>query len=295
MYLFQRIEEVIVQYSDARRFIGEFLLGNRDDIDKYSMNDVANLTFTSKPTLVRFAKSLGYSGWKEFMYAFAHETVVQKDNEYNDVNPNFPFDANDDTLEIIEKVSCLQIQSIKDTVSLMSVEDINKAAKIINQAETVVIYGVSPNSYYGELFKRKLFSIRKKALTPSPGESGLISKTLTKKDCAVIISYSGNNPDRSPTSNIKFLLNNEVPIIGITSGGFNYLRDYSDVVLNISSKERLYSKISNFATEESIMFILNILYAKVFALDFEKNKDFKILNSKVLEPERQATFKDLVE
>lgn len=295
MYLFQRIEEVIVRHSDARRFIGEFLLENRDNIAKYSMNDIANLTFTSKPTLVRFAKNLGYSGWKEFMYAFAHETVVHKDNAYNDVDPNFPFQAKDDTLEIIEKLSSLQIKSIKDTVSLMSVEDINKAANIINQAETIVIYGVSPNSYYGELFKRKLWTIRKKAVTPQYGESGLISKTLTKKDCAVIISYSGNNPDRSPTSNIKFLLNNEVPIIGITSGGHNYLRDYSNVVLNISSKERLYSKITNFATEESIMFILNTLYAKVFALDYEKNKEFKILNSKVLEPERQATFKNLAE
>lgn len=295
MYLFQKIEEVIVKSSDARRSIGEFLLENRDQISKYNMDDIAKLTFTSKPTLVRFGKNLGYSGWKEFMYAFAHETVIHKENEYSDVNPNFPFQVADDTLEIIENLSSLQIQSIKDTVSLMAVEDINKAASIINQAEMVVIYGVSPNSYYGELFKRKLLTIRKRAVTPSSGESGLISRTLTKEDCAVIISYSGNNPDRNPTSNIKYLLNNNVPIIGITSGGHNYLRDYSNVVLNISSKERLYSKITNFATEESIMFILNILYSKVFALDYEQNKEFKILNSKVLEPERQATFKDLEE
>ncbi|GAA0339691.1 MurR/RpiR family transcriptional regulator [Oceanobacillus oncorhynchi subsp. oncorhynchi] len=294
MYLFQRIEEVVVQYSDARRLIGEFLLENRDQISKYNMDDIAKLTFTSKPTLVRFAKNLGYSGWKEFMYAFAHETVIHKDDD-NDMNPNFPFQATDDTLEIIESLSNLQIQSIKDTVSLMSAEDINQAANLINQAETIIIYGVSPNSYYGELFKRKLLTIRKKAIMSPLGESGLISKTLTKNDCAIIISYSGNNPDRNPTSNIRSLLKNKVPIIGITSGGHNYLRDYSNVILNISSKERLYSKITNFASEQSIMFILNILYAKVFALEYEKNKEFKILNSKVLESEREATFKDLIE
>lgn len=295
MYLFQRIEEVVFKESDARRVIGEFILENRNQLQGLTMEEIAKQTFTSKSTLVRFAKNFGYSGWKEFMYAFTHEVAYYDDNNYTDVNPNFPFKANDDSLEIIENLVNLKIQSIKDTVSLIAIEDLNKAAEIIQKSDNIVIYGTSPNHYYGELFKRNLLTIHKKAFMAKSGECGITSHALTDKDCAIIISYSGNNPDENPTSNVKILKKNSVSIISITSGGKNYLRDYSDVVFNISSKEKLYSKISNFATQESILLLLEILFSKVFSLNYEVNKENKITNSKLLESERQATFKDLSE
>ncbi|SET52941.1 transcriptional regulator, RpiR family [Enterococcus malodoratus] len=296
MYLFQRIEEAAFKQKDARRTIGEFILENRDQLQDLSMDEIAKRTFTSKPTLVRFAKYFDYSGWKEFMYAFTHEVAYYDENAYDDVDPNFPFSEEDDSLQIVEHLMTLKMQSIKDTVSHITVEDMNRAAELINQADNVVIYGTSPNFYYGELFKRNLLTIQKKAFMSKSGENGLISNSLTNQNCAVIISYSGNNPDENPTSNVKLLKRSGVPIISITSGGKNYLRDYSDVVLNISSKEKLYSKIANFATQESVLFLLDILFAKIYSLDYEVNKKNKIANAKVLESnKRQTTLKDLSE
>jgi DNA-binding MurR/RpiR family transcriptional regulator len=294
MYLFQRIEEAVFKQFDARRTIGEFLLANREELPNYSMDEIAKLTHTSKATLVRFAKYFDYSGWTEFMYAFTHEVVHFEENTF-EIDSNIPFTRSADTLEIIENLAKLRIQTIKETSSLMSVDDISKAAKIIRQANNIIIYGRSPNSYFGELFKRNLNTIHKKAFMADGDESGLISNTLTSEDCAVIISYSGNNADTYPMKNVKSLLNNHVPIISITSGGENYLRDYSTIVFNVSSREKLYSKISNFSTEESILFILNVLYAKIFALDYDNNMEMKIKNSRTLETRRMTTFKDISE
>lgn len=294
MYLFQKIEEAVFKQNDARRTIGEFLLENRENLTEYSMEDISKLTYTSKSTLVRFAKHFNYSGWKEFMYAFTHE-VAQFCDSGLEVDINIPFDQSADTLEIIENVANLRIQTIKETSSLMSVADINKAALILAQSETIVIYGRSPNSYFGELFKRNLNTINKKAFFADADESGLISNTLSHKDCAIIISYSGNNPDSYPMKNIKLLIKNQVPIISITSGGENYLRDYSTIILNVSSREKLYSKIANFSTEESILFILNILYTKVFSLNYEENMATKLKNSRSLEIRRETSFKDIAE
>lgn len=294
MYLFQRIEEAVFKQNDARRTIGEFLLANREQLPKYSMDEIAKLTYTSKATLVRFAKYFDYSGWTEFMYAFTHEVAHFEENAF-EVDSNIPFSRSADTLEIIENLANLRIQTIKETSSLMSADDLSRAAKIIGQAKTIIIYGRSPNSYFGELFKRNLNAIHKKAFMADSDESGLISNTLSSEDCAVIISYSGNNADTYPMQNVKWLLKNRVPIISVTSGGENYLRDYSTIVLNISSREKLYSKISNFATEESILFILNVLYAKIFSLDYDNNMEMKIQNSRTLETRRKTTFKDISE
>ena len=149
MYLFQRIEEAAFKQNDARRTIGEFILENRDQLQDLSMDEIAKRTFTSKPTLVRFAKYFDYSGWKEFMYAFSHEVAYYDENAYDDVDPNFPFSKEDDSLQIIENLMALKMQSIKDTVSHIAVEDLNQAAELIQKAENVVIYGTSPNYYYG--------------------------------------------------------------------------------------------------------------------------------------------------
>ena len=66
-------------------------------------------------------------------------------------------------------------------------------------------------------------------------------------------------------------------------------------VLSMSSRERLYTKISNFATEESINFILNMLYACYFSKDYEKNLDFKTKASRILEFERFSENSDIQE
>ena len=63
----------------------------------------------------------------------------------------------------------------------------------------------------------------------------------------------------------------------------------------ISSRERLYSKISTFATENSILYILNVLFSYYFAQNYEENLDRKLNTSRLLEQERRTTSPDLLE
>lgn len=114
MYLMQRIEEFTIKYSDARKSIGEFLLKEKDYISKYSMQEIAELTFTSKTTLFRYAQSLGYSGWKEFILDFIQE-VHYEVTHYSEIDPNIPFSKNDDTRSMIDKITKIQVESLEET------------------------------------------------------------------------------------------------------------------------------------------------------------------------------------
>lgn len=55
----------MLECQDTRYFIGEFLLKEKDRFYKYSMEDIAKLTHTSKSILVRFSKILGFNGWED--------------------------------------------------------------------------------------------------------------------------------------------------------------------------------------------------------------------------------------
>lgn len=294
MYLFQRIEEVMMLYHDARSIIAEFLLNERNHLYQYTMDDIAHLTFTSKPTLVRFAKTLGYKGWKDFNRALIEEIKYQENNK-SEVDVNFPFNEKDNYQEIINNLSRLQIESIMDTTHLLKEKMLELAVIRISKAKKIVLFGMKPNSYYAQSFRWKFLSIGINIHIAKEGELGMLARTLTKDDCAILISYSGNNVAKDPMAQVEILKRQEVSIIAMTSGGNNYLQQHVDCIFEISSRERLYSKISTFATEQSLLLIFNVIFACFFRKDYHRNLVYKIENSKMLEGQRIAALENLKE
>lgn len=294
MYLFQQIEEIMVQNHDAKSVIAEFLLNEKEHLYQYTMDDIAHYTYTSKSTLVRFAKALGYKGWKDFSRALIEEIKYQE-NKQNTVDVNFPFLANDDYKKIINNIANLQIESILDTVNLIDEKMLELAVMRLAKAKNIILFGMRPNSYYAESFRWKFLSIGKHIQIASYGEFGMLARTMNKDDLAILVSYSGNNTSKDPMAQVPILKQNNVMMIAMTSGGNNYLQQNIDCVFEISAQERLYSKISTFATEQSLLLIFNVIFACFFRKDYHRNLVYKIENSKELENQRRATLKQLKE
>ena len=289
MFLFQKIEEMMMTHKDARHAVGKFVLEQKDNLYKYTVNDIAEQTYTSKATVVRFAKALGFDGWKDFIKAFISEIKYQEAHQ-TDIDANYPFYETSSTQEIIDGLKKVQIESIQDTADLLDVPQVKRAVDYLEESHRVIIFGLSPNNYLGELFRRKMMGIDKIVEIARLGEMGLISRTMTENDCAIMISYSGNSVNESPVLHLQTLLDNKVPVIAITSDGDNYLRRNVSCILTMSSKERLYTKISNFATEESIQYILNILFSCFYARNYRKNNSFKLRTSHILENQRKTSL-----
>ena len=281
-----------MEYHDARYAVGEFVLHEQSNLHKYTINQIAEYSYTSKATVVRFAKTLGFDGWKEFMKAFISEMKYLEQHKA-DADVNYPFDAKSSVNEIIDSIKKVQIESIQDSADLLDVEMLEKAVHYLIKAKHIIIFGLSPNIFIGELFRRKMITIKKQVDIAKLGEMGIISNTLTEDDCAIMISYSGNNEHAEPMCYIPTLLENKISVIGITSGGDNYMRKELDCVLTMSSKERLYTKISNFATEESLQYIFNVLFSCYFAKHYQDNNLYKLQNSKILESSRWAVLKSM--
>ena len=78
MSLIHKIEEVMMEYGGgSRQSIGAFILEKKGSLTKYSLQEIADATYTSKAAVTRFAKALGFSGWKEFLKAFWEEQSYQ--------------------------------------------------------------------------------------------------------------------------------------------------------------------------------------------------------------------------
>lgn len=294
MNLLHKVEEAMMQYGgSSRRSIGEFILKEKNDLHKYSLQEIANQTFTSKAAVVRFAQAVGFSGWKEFVKAFTEEQAYQAQH-YTDIDANFPFTKDSRRQDIINQLCSLQVESLLDTADLLDEAPLDECAALLLGSRRVAMFGLNPNFALAELFKRKMLSIGRQVELPSQGDVGLLAHSLDKYDCAIIISYSGNTL-HGALSVLPTLQQRNVPIIGITSVGDNLLRQKADYTLSISSYERLYSKISTFGTENSILFILNVLFSICFAADYDANLERKIGTARELESVRQTNEQALKE
>lgn len=293
MNLLHRVEELSMQYGNgSRRAIGTFVMQERWHLHELSVQDIAEKTYTSKASLTRFAKELGFSGWREFLKAFVEEQSRQE-SHYTDVDPNFPFHAGSSKKDIINMICSLQVESLLDTADLLEDnDDLEKTVALMQNCKRLAVFGLNPNLSLAELFKRKMMSIGKQVETPTLGDIGLLATTLNRDDCAVVISYSGNNMAHTTMGIVPGLVKNQVPIVALTSEGDNILRQQATCTFTISSREKLYNKISTYSTETSILFILNVLFSCYFAKEYEKNLKYKIEQGILLETPRWINSKE---
>lgn len=295
MSLIHKVEEITMEYGGgARHSIGTFILEKKSALTRYSLQEIADATYTSKAAVVRFAKALGFSGWKEFLKAFWEEQSYQEQH-YTDIDANYPFDADSSRQDIINQLCSLQVESLLDTADLLDGAPLAECAELLLRSRRIAMFGLNPNLTLAELFQRKMLSIGRQVELPSMGDSGLLAHSMTAEDCAVIISYSGNSIHHGPLSVLPVLEERRVPVIALTSVGDNLLRQRADYTLSISSYERLYSKISTFATENSILYILNVLFSCCFAADYQANISRKVGTARRLESERRTDAQALRE
>ena len=117
MLLEQRIQK-LCRLSDSEKAIGELLLERRYDLKNLSTRDIASLTYTSSATVVRFAQKLGYKGFNDLKEDYLAE-LHYLDTHFRRVDANFPFDKQDNTLEVAGKLNALLKETLDDTLSLV--------------------------------------------------------------------------------------------------------------------------------------------------------------------------------
>ena len=81
----------------------------------------------------------------------------------------------------------------------------------------------------------------------------------------------------------------------ISNIGDSTVSKQADIVLRLSSREKLYSKIGTFCTDASIEYLLDVLFAGVFALHYDEYLREKIERSSQIEQGRFSTTEPLKE
>ena len=283
--MLDEIKALCQSKQSSKSAIALFLIEHLESIEQLSLEEIAQQSFTSKASLVRFAQALGFKGWTDFLPALIAERYYAQ-THYSGLDHSLPFSDEDDLATIVQKIATIEKESIQETADKLDPADLERAAGWLQEAERVVIFGLTPNEYLAHLFKRKMLSIGKSVQVAQAGEFGLTAAALHEEDLAIIISYSSSSSSMESLRYLSLLKKQKVKILGLTSENGHLLREAADTVLTICTREDNYKKIGNFSTEESIHFLLNSLYAAYFKKDYFANYVRKINLAASLEENR---------
>ncbi|MGT2667059.1 MurR/RpiR family transcriptional regulator [Streptococcus rifensis] len=253
--------------SPAEKGVANFLLAFPEKLETSSIQTIAQNTYTQPSTVVRMAKKLGFSGWTDFKRAYLKEWQYSQKG-LADLDANHPFGPKDNIMTIAQKMATLEEATIADTLSLLNHDSLANAKSLLSQASTIAIFAYNANLLIAQDFALKMRRLGKTViLSDIPGEERYLAHNLDANSCAILISYSGENDNLLGINRI--LQDRGIPTLAITSIGNNQLAKSCTSFLPLTTREKLYSKIGSFSSNTSIILLLNILYAVLFAQDYD--------------------------
>lgn len=260
-------------FSGAEQQLVDFILHYPEKLPYLTVQQLAQTNFVHPSTLIRVAKKLGFSGWVPLKEAYLQEVHYLNDH-FQTVDANLPFTATDGIITIAQKMAALEISTIEDTLALVDHDQLNHAKQLLLTDGPIKLFGNNANRLISQDFALKMNRIGKLVTHCIPGEEAYEASCLSAKGCAILISYTGENQMLLKLAEI--LHQRQVPIITITSIGDNTLSQLADCPLRLTTRERLYSKIGNFSINKSICYLLDLLYACVFAENYAHNLNYLI-------------------
>ena len=254
--------------------VADFLLAEGTGIAQLTMGQIAARAYTSKPTLVRFAKQAGYAGWKDYRHDLlvAMEELEAQQARQREVDVNTPFAPGapaEEVLDAIVRIQRLAAQEVEETLDRRA---LTQAAQAILSAHDVVHFGAMHNYQRGKVFASNLSLMGVLCRTPhADDESGAVAHHLGAGDCVVASSYSGGLA-HVPLVFVPQLKERHVTIVAVTNSEHSPLGEVADHVLAYRPLEHFHAKIGAFYSGTCTQLILDALYARCYALRFDEGR-----------------------
>jgi RpiR family transcriptional regulator, carbohydrate utilization regulator len=214
--MLDRIKASLPSLAPAEQRVGKLVLADPRAFASLPVSELADRAHVSKPTVVRFCRSVGYDGLSDFKLKLA-----------GSVSEGVPFihrsvDADDKTGDIMVKVVDNTVAAFLKYRNDASTFAIEKASVALVNAYTngkrIEFFGVGNSGVVAQDAQHKFFRLGVNTVAYSDGHMQVMSASLLGPgDCVVVISNSGRTRDLMDACDIA--RKNGATTIVITASG----------------------------------------------------------------------------
>ncbi|ALT79898.1 MULTISPECIES: MurR/RpiR family transcriptional regulator [unclassified Roseateles] len=192
--MLERVKAALPALPPAEQRVAKLLLTDARAFANLPVSELADRAHVSKPTVVRFCRSVGYDGLADFKRKLA-----------GSVNEGVPFvhravDEDEKPGDLIVKVVDNAVAALlhyrNDAASHAFERAIDAMADSANAGRRIEFYGVGNSGIVAQDAQHKFFRLGVNTAAWSDGHVQLMSATMLQAgDCAVLISNSGRSRD----------------------------------------------------------------------------------------------------
>ncbi len=216
MSMLERIKASLPSLAPAEQRVGKLVLLDPRAFANLPVSELSDRAHVSKPTVVRFCRSMGYDGLSDFKLKLA-----------GSVSEGVPFIHR--SVDTDDKVSDVMVKVIDNTVaaflkyrndaSSFAYEKASVAlAETYTQRKRIEFYGVGNSGIVAQDAQHKFFRLGVTSIAYSDGHMQVMSaSTVGPGDCVVVISNSGRTRDLMDACDIA--RKNGATTIVITASG----------------------------------------------------------------------------
>lgn len=228
------LQAILEELKPSEQKVAQYILAHPEEVVKLSVQKLAELSGVSEATIIRLARSLNMKGYQELKLRIAGDLNKQVTNNlgsYQEIMMEGSIES------IMQAVSWNNIQSIQDTLSVLSSDEVKRAADALSQARKIDVYGVGASAVIAADIKQKFSRINLWCEAYADFHAQLTSAVnLTEQDVVIGISYSGQTEDI--IQSLTEARQQGATIITLTKFGPSPVAELADIRLFTSSVEK---------------------------------------------------------
>jgi DNA-binding MurR/RpiR family transcriptional regulator len=228
----KRIQLYYASLSPAEKLVADYVLTNAEKVVYQSLDKISEAVHVSDATVVRFARSVGFSGFPELKMGLLVDFVAPVKSI------SLEIDSDDDTALIIKKVFEQNINNLQEIIPLIEDEAFKNAVNLLAASSNVYLFAIGTSTplilYFHSLLIR--LGIKVSVIT-DPYTQIVQAAVLDPTDLVIIVSRSGV-PLTHPTL-FRAAQRSGAQIINLTTDSKKIYAKYTENILLIPSNENI--------------------------------------------------------
>ncbi|MDY4041437.1 MAG: MurR/RpiR family transcriptional regulator [Collinsella sp.] len=244
--------------SEAERRIADVILSEQKGVSSLTAGEIAHRAGTSNTSVSRFVKTLGFDSFAHLRLALAREEAETRGRATAGSRTVTFEDVEGSARVMLDN----KIEELHDTFAQLDARVIEKIARIIQDAGTVMFVGVGSSLSFAQMMAIKFSQVGIRAIAPATTDAAAITAMLlSSDDCIVFISNSGAS--RRLNIIMENAIDSATPTVVISGDDQSSLARRSSYFVKVSLRDQLLARdfmFSHSAANYVLELVLMLLY-----------------------------------
>lgn len=228
MTVIEVINREYPKMTRSEKAVSAYLLSHPEEFETLSIQELAKKNHTSTTTLIRFAKKLHYSNFREFREALCSRQMAQPD-----LVLKFERIAELPDQKILTDTVNRGLSCIEETFSRLNAETIRKTVRLLTKARRVYSFGMKESYALAHYAYTRLYTVREDVVLLDVS-NGDMEKLLDLQKDDVCLFFLFHRYTKRSMEVLALLKKIGVPVILVTNDPYNDIEKYAKVVLSCS-------------------------------------------------------------